>query len=60
MPDRGDRSSEQRPATVTVKLCGCGLVWVGGNSKYCPGGHAYEFTEREYVPAGALLGEEPS
>lgn len=51
--DEGRSAEEERwPVQVTVKLCRCGRVWVDGNTKYCEGGHPYEYTEREYVPLG--------
>jgi hypothetical protein len=41
-------------ATIVVRHCKCGSRWSGGNTKYCPSGHAYAFTERVYVDLAAL------
>lgn len=39
---------------LVLYVCECGLKWPPeAQGKYCPAGHAYRFTEVEYVPLAA-------
>lgn len=55
MPDAQPLLLTEREDTIIVRYCACGQEWAGGNSKYCPSGHAYQFNERRYVPLDEVL-----
>jgi hypothetical protein len=49
--DASSGMATEPPATITLRVCKCGEAWSGGNTKYCPSGCAYEFTEHIYARA---------
>lgn len=46
-----EKQGSHAESPIKLLVCECGERWFGGNTKYCPSGHAYKFHEVEYAPA---------